>query len=126
MIGSHSDNEVPQHPCLELVSNSEEKLTLLISRRLITMKKITEYDISWDTNKRMKIRKQTEYKQFTKQSIVTQNLSYSDIMESVGMWKQCEMQTISANRSEGKTRSQRRERQVENAKKWKKTEFNVC
>lgn len=90
------------------------------------MKKIAEYDISWDMNKRMKIRKQTEYKQFTKQSIVTQNLSYSDIMESVGMWKKCEMQTISANRSEGKTRSQRRERQVENAKKWKKTEFNVC
>ena len=61
-----------------------------------------------------------EYKQFTQQSIVSQNLSYSDIMESVGMLKRRESQTIIANRNEGKTRSQRRERQVENAKKWKK------
>ena len=67
-----------------------------------------------------------EYKQFTKQSIVSQNLSYSDIMESVGMLKRRESQTIIANRNEGKTRSQRRERQVENAKKWKKIEWCVC
>ena len=40
----HTDDEYPRHPCLELVSNSEEKLTLLISRRLITMKKVCEYD----------------------------------------------------------------------------------
>ena len=46
-MNRHTDDEVPQHPCLELVSNSEEKLTLLISRRLITMKKIAEYDPSY-------------------------------------------------------------------------------
>ena len=44
VINRHTDDEFPQHPCLELVSNSEEKLTLLISRRLITMKKTCEYD----------------------------------------------------------------------------------
>ena len=43
-MNRHTDDEVPQHPCLELVSNSEEKLTLLISRRLITMKKIADGD----------------------------------------------------------------------------------
>lgn len=70
---SHSEKEVPEHPCLELISNSEDKLTLLISRRLITMKKVKEYDPT----------KKNEYQCITRQSLETYNLSYCDLMETV-------------------------------------------
>lgn len=70
---SHSEKEVPEHPCLELISNSEDKLTLLISRRLITMKKIKEYDQT----------KKNEYQCITRKSLKTYNLSYCDLMETV-------------------------------------------
>ena len=36
---SYSDATIPQHPCLRLVSNSEQVLTNRIGRRLITMEK---------------------------------------------------------------------------------------
>ena len=42
--GRHGEKEVPEHPCLELVSNSEEKLQTHVSRRLVTMKKTAEYE----------------------------------------------------------------------------------
>ena len=82
-MSRHTDEEVPQHPCLELVSNSEEKLTLLISRRLITMKKVAEYDPSYAHWCGMNVSKTEEYKAFTRQSIVSQQLSYSDLMDIV-------------------------------------------
>ena len=36
--------ELPVHPCLRLVANSEERLTIHLSRRLITMEKCETYD----------------------------------------------------------------------------------
>lgn len=33
-------DHIPQHPCLKLVANSEQKINSTISRRLITMEKI--------------------------------------------------------------------------------------
>ena len=43
----HKEKEVPEHPCLELISNSEEKLQTNVSRRLITMRKVKEYEIGY-------------------------------------------------------------------------------
>lgn len=42
--GRHGEKEVPEHPCLELLANSEEKLQTNVSRRLITMRKKREYE----------------------------------------------------------------------------------
>ena len=70
---SHTEEEVPCHPCLELVANSEDKLTLLISRRLITMKKVKEYERE----------RKEEYKKQTRESLEKYNLSYCDLMETV-------------------------------------------
>ena len=70
---SHTAEEVPCHPCLEYVANSEDKLTLLISRRLITMKKVRKYEPE----------KKEEYKKATRDSLVRYNLSYCDLMETV-------------------------------------------
>jgi len=36
----------PDHPCLTLVSNSEQPLSIKWKRRLITMKKTIEFDIN--------------------------------------------------------------------------------
>lgn len=70
---SHGKEEVPQHPCFELVANSEDKLTQLISRRLVTMKKVKEYEEG----------KKEEYKEVTRRSLKEFNLSYNDLMEMV-------------------------------------------
>ena len=43
----HKEKEVPEHPCLEFISNSEEKLQTNVSRRLITMHKVKEYEIGY-------------------------------------------------------------------------------
>lgn len=40
---SYSEACIPTHPCLKLISNSEQELTEHSSRRLITMEKISEY-----------------------------------------------------------------------------------
>jgi hypothetical protein len=42
----YTDAELPIHPCLKVVSNSEQKLSGLLSRRLVTMEKVAEYDWS--------------------------------------------------------------------------------
>lgn len=73
LTGRHGREDVPKHPCLEFVSNSEDKLTQMISRRLITMRKREEYDE----------RKQAEYKEVTRRSLKQFNLSYNDLMEMV-------------------------------------------
>ncbi|KAK8831872.1 hypothetical protein WA577_001929 [Blastocystis sp. JDR] len=99
-FGAHGKEEVPRHPCFELVANSEDKLTQLISRRLVTMKKVRAYEAE----------RREEYKEVTRRSLKEFILSYNDLMEM----------TVEANRSEKKTRPQRRERQRENAKKWEK------
>lgn len=36
----YSDDELPVHPCLAVVSNSEQPLSRLFSRRLVTMQKV--------------------------------------------------------------------------------------
>eukprot|EP00300_Choanocystis_sp_HF-7_P002324 c11786_g1_i2.p1 GENE.c11786_g1_i2~~c11786_g1_i2.p1 ORF type:complete len:303 (+),score=80.92 c11786_g1_i2:460-1368(+) len=41
-VAGYQDEQLPAHPCFKLISNSEQKLTLRWSRRLITMEKITE------------------------------------------------------------------------------------
>ena len=39
----YTDADLPHHPCFNIVSNSEQKLTLYFARRLITMEKVKEY-----------------------------------------------------------------------------------
>ncbi|XP_049847889.1 tRNA (guanine(10)-N2)-methyltransferase homolog isoform X2 [Schistocerca gregaria] len=39
----YSQSDLPTHPCLLLISDSEQKLTMNWSRRLITMEKISDY-----------------------------------------------------------------------------------
>ena len=43
---SYSDSKVPHHPCFRLVANSEQNLFTNISRRLLTMEKTHEYNVS--------------------------------------------------------------------------------
>lgn len=40
----YSEEMLPTHPCFKLISNCEDFLSLRVSRRLITMEKIEEYD----------------------------------------------------------------------------------
>lgn len=40
----YRESDLPLHPCLEIIANSEQPLTARWRRRLITMVKITEYD----------------------------------------------------------------------------------
>ena len=42
----YSDSQVPTHPCLKLVANSEQGLTRSIGRRLITMEKVSELEVT--------------------------------------------------------------------------------
>ena len=67
-------NSIPLHPCLRIVANSEDKLTLLLSRRLITMEKIAEYEME----------KREMYREVTKKSLIEQGISYNDLMKTVG------------------------------------------
>ncbi|PRP87928.1 tRNA guanosine-2'-O-methyltransferase 11 [Planoprotostelium fungivorum] len=39
----YKDSDLPLHPCLRIISNSEQPLTMRWRRRLITMEKFTEY-----------------------------------------------------------------------------------
>lgn len=43
-------SRLPEHPCLRLVTNSEQILTTHSSRRLITMEKIMEPEVSFSTS----------------------------------------------------------------------------
>ena len=38
------DSDLPQHPCLKLIGNSEQYLARKLRRRLITMEKVKEYE----------------------------------------------------------------------------------
>jgi hypothetical protein len=46
----HTADNLPVHPCLQMMSDSEEKLTALLSRRIVCMKKVVEYDASLITH----------------------------------------------------------------------------
>ena len=70
----HGKEEVPRHPCFELVANSEDKLTQLISRRLVTMKKVRAYEAE----------RREEYTVVTRRSLKEFNLSYNDLLERGG------------------------------------------
>lgn len=41
---TYAESEIPTHPTLQLVANSEQILTIRYSRRLITMEKVCKYD----------------------------------------------------------------------------------
>ena len=43
-LDRYTDKELPLHPCLKLISNSEQPLSAKWRRRLITMQKVVEYD----------------------------------------------------------------------------------
>lgn len=73
-------NSIPLHPCLRIVANSEDKLTLLLSRRLITMEKIAEYEM----------KKREMYREVTRKSLIEQGISYNDLMKTVGTLGRCE------------------------------------
>eukprot|EP00924_Labyrinthula_sp_SR-Ha-C_P012562 snap_masked-scaffold_10-processed-gene-10.26-mRNA-1 protein AED:0.22 eAED:0.22 QI:0/0/0/0.33/1/1/3/0/519 len=53
-VQNYSDNILPKHKCLKLISNSEDCLTTKYSRRLITMKKIREHESDEENLKRNK------------------------------------------------------------------------
>ena len=42
----NSEEELPIHPCLKLIANSEQMLSKFWSRRLVTMEKVQEYDLT--------------------------------------------------------------------------------
>mmetsp|Transcript_22323 Transcript_22323/g.66542 ORF Transcript_22323/g.66542 Transcript_22323/m.66542 type:complete len:97 (-) Transcript_22323:214-504(-) len=42
----YDDSELPTHPALQLVANSEQLLTLRYCRRLVTMQKVRPYDVA--------------------------------------------------------------------------------
>jgi tRNA (guanine10-N2)-methyltransferase len=42
----YKDSDVPLHPCLKLLANSEQVLSMRLRRRLITMEKIMDFDPS--------------------------------------------------------------------------------
>jgi tRNA (guanine10-N2)-methyltransferase len=44
LVSFNSDDELPIHPCLKLIANSEQPLSQYWSRRLITMEKCMPYD----------------------------------------------------------------------------------
>lgn len=46
-VSSYTQEAAPRHPCLTLISNSDEKLSGMLHRRLITMEKTMEYDPSY-------------------------------------------------------------------------------
>ncbi len=62
------DKDIPSHPVLRLVSRSEERLSLKVSRHLISMEKCGIYDAS----------KSTEYRAFTYSTIQTFSLEEAD------------------------------------------------
>lgn len=45
MNDSYKDSDVPLHPCLKLLANSEQPLSAQFRRRLITMEKICTFDV---------------------------------------------------------------------------------
>ncbi|GLI63539.1 hypothetical protein VaNZ11_006528 [Volvox africanus] len=47
--GTYDEADIPQHPALKLVANSEQILTSRYSRRLITMEKVQPYDVATAT-----------------------------------------------------------------------------
>lgn len=44
IAGYYDPGEIPGHPALQLVSNSEQVLSTRYSRRLITMEKVRQYN----------------------------------------------------------------------------------
>ncbi len=46
IIFRYTEDNIPSHPCLELLANSEQVLTKRIGRRLITMQKNSPYQVS--------------------------------------------------------------------------------
>lgn len=40
----YSEVTIPKHRCLKLVANSEQDISLITSRRLLTYEKIAEFD----------------------------------------------------------------------------------
>lgn len=41
----YTEEMVPWHPCLKLISNCEQKLSSHTARRLITMEKVKEFEV---------------------------------------------------------------------------------
>jgi tRNA (guanine10-N2)-methyltransferase len=39
-----TDDDLPRHPCLAVIANSEQRMTQKIGRRLVTMAKTATYD----------------------------------------------------------------------------------
>lgn len=64
------ESDIPTHPCLQLISNSEEPLSLRWSRRLITMEKIIDFDPALHSNFKIEFEIPTD-------------VSYSDISAKV-------------------------------------------
>lgn len=54
--------QIPKHRCLRLVSNAEQPLSLRMSRRLITMEKVSEWDDARDQRKRKEARRSEDAK----------------------------------------------------------------
>lgn len=48
----YSEKSIPKHACLKLIANSEQELSALTSRRLLTFEKIAEPGVEhiYDTN----------------------------------------------------------------------------
>ena len=44
-VGNYEDDLLPRHPCLKVIANSEDFISMNVSRRLITMEKVAEYQL---------------------------------------------------------------------------------
>ncbi|KAK8797288.1 hypothetical protein WA158_004496 [Blastocystis sp. Blastoise] len=96
--GPYPQEAVPCHPCLSLVANSNEALSGLLNRRLITMEKTQPYCVEKDA----------EYRAVAYKSLVDYNISYATLKQTI-------MQT---NAEEGKDKSHRKLRKLENGKQY--------
>ena len=45
LIYSYVEDNIPQHPCMQLVANSEQSFNQKVARRLITMEKTKDYQV---------------------------------------------------------------------------------
>jgi len=61
----YKEKDIPSHPCLKLISNSEQPITMRWRRRLITMEKNIEYNQSLHENIQIKITEEPAHKNFS-------------------------------------------------------------
>jgi len=76
-----TEEQLPTHPCLRLVANSLERMTLKLGRRLITMEKIKEYEYEKEHEYRDSMHFISETPDDEEREGKKQDLPYSNLRE---------------------------------------------